>query len=128
MTGSLPEAVADYTQSVKLAPDFLYSQIQLGVTLYRHGDKEGSRNLFQGLMKDPKWAKKSEVWNYWGEVLMDMGETKEGKFPKVLFPYSSSTLNEFNPFIDITIRALIEMFFFGDKYFNLLFPFLSHSY
>lgn len=108
LTNDAQGAVNDYQKAATLAPDFLFAKIQWAVSLYRLGEQGKSEKLFKELAK--KYGDSvGDVWNYWGEVLMDMGKVQEamGHFDKALALNPSSPL----PYIN---KAAVAIQIMGD--------------
>ncbi|PHH67529.1 hypothetical protein CDD80_766 [Ophiocordyceps camponoti-rufipedis] len=73
--GDLSEAQKDYQKSIDLDKDFIFSHIQLGVTQYKMGSIASSMATFRRCMKN--FPKTSDVYNYYGELLLDQGNYAE---------------------------------------------------
>lgn len=73
--GEFGEAAKDYQVSMDLDRDFIFSHIQLGVTQYKMGSMASSLATFRRTVKN--FPKSSEVYNYYGELLLDMGQVNE---------------------------------------------------
>ncbi|ORY83781.1 hypothetical protein BCR37DRAFT_378765 [Protomyces lactucae-debilis] len=68
-------AAKDYQKSIDLDPDFVFSHVQLGVSQYKLGSIPSSMSTFRrSLVKFPESA---EVYNYFGELLLDQGKFEE---------------------------------------------------
>ncbi|SPN97504.1 probable mitochondrial precursor protein import receptor tom70 [Cephalotrichum gorgonifer] len=73
--GEFGEAAKDYQASMDLDRDFIFSHIQLGVTQYKMGSMASSLATFRRTVKT--FPNSSEVFNYYGELLLDMGQVNE---------------------------------------------------
>src|SRR5690606_16032371 len=73
--GEFAEAAKDYQMSMDLDRDFIFSHIQLGVTQYKMGSMASSLATFRRTVKS--FPKSSDVYNYYGELLLDMGQVNE---------------------------------------------------
>lgn len=73
--GEFGEAAKDYQVSMDLDRDFIFSHIQLGVTQYKMGSMASSLATFRRTVKN--FPKSSDVYNYYGELLLDMGQVNE---------------------------------------------------
>lgn len=73
--GELPEAAKDYQKSIDLDRDFIFSHIQLGVTQYKMGSIASSMATFRRCVKN--FEKVPEVYNYFGELLMDQNRFQD---------------------------------------------------
>ncbi|ODH12974.1 hypothetical protein ACO22_07729 [Paracoccidioides brasiliensis] len=82
--GELPEAAKDYQKSIDLDRDFIYSHIQLGVTQYKMGSIASAMATFRRSVKN--FEKVSDVYNYYGELLLDQQKHAEAieKFDKAV--------------------------------------------
>lgn len=69
------EAAQDYQKSIDLDRDFIFSHIQLGVTQYKMGSLASSMATFRRCVKN--FDSSPEVYNYYGELLMDQGNFDE---------------------------------------------------
>ncbi|KAF2704717.1 mitochondrial precursor protein [Pleomassaria siparia CBS 279.74] len=69
------DAAKDYQKSIDLDPDFIFSHIQLGVTQYKMGSIASSMATFRRCMK--KFDKVPDVYNYYGELLLDQQKYQE---------------------------------------------------
>ena len=80
LMGEFSNAAADYSKSAELDKKFVYSQVQLGVAQYKLGQINDSLVTFRKCIKNFKNS--SEVYNYYGEILLDQGNFQEalGKF------------------------------------------------
>jgi import receptor subunit TOM70 len=76
LTGDLEAAIADYKKSLELDSDFVYAHIQLGVALYRAGEKGEASKIFKKASR--LFADCPEVYNYHGEILLDQENFDEG--------------------------------------------------
>ena len=75
LMGEFSSAAADYTRSAELDKKFVYSQVQLGVAQYKLGQVKDSLVTFRKCIKNFKNS--SEVYNYYGEILLDQGNYQE---------------------------------------------------
>ncbi|KFA62389.1 hypothetical protein S40285_06244 [Stachybotrys chlorohalonatus IBT 40285] len=73
--GDLSDAQKDYQKSIDLDKDFIFSHIQLGVTQYKMGSVASSMATFRRCIKN--FAKIPDVYNYYGELLLDQGSYSE---------------------------------------------------
>ncbi|GAB7358783.1 hypothetical protein MBLNU230_g4009t1 [Neophaeotheca triangularis] len=69
------DAASDYQKSIDLDPEFIFSHIQLGVTQYKMGSIASSMATFRRCIK--KFGDKSDVYNYYGELLLDQQKYQE---------------------------------------------------
>ncbi|GAA5890826.1 hypothetical protein JCM6882_008827 [Rhodosporidiobolus microsporus] len=84
ITGDYPKAIAEYRRSSELDPSFIFSHIQLAVAQYKSGAQEKALHQFRRLVE--KHPESAEVWNYFGELLLDQQRFEEaiGAFDKSL--------------------------------------------
>ena len=75
ISGEFGEAAKDYQRSIELDPDFIFSHIQLGVTHYKMGTIASSMATFRRCIKN--FEKVPDVYNYFGELLLDQGKFEE---------------------------------------------------
>lgn len=73
--GEFAEAAKDYQKSIDLDRDFIFSHIQLGVTLYKMGSIASSMATFRRCIKN--FDKVPDVYNYYGELLLDQQKYHE---------------------------------------------------
>ena len=73
--GEFAEAAKDYQKSIDLDRDFIFSQIQLGVTQYKMGSIASSMATFRRCIKN--FDKVPDVYNYYGELLLDQQKYQE---------------------------------------------------
>jgi len=73
--GDFSDAAADYQKSADLDKKFVYSQVQLGVAQYKLGQVKDSLVTFRKCIKNFKNS--AEVFNYYGEILLDQGNFQE---------------------------------------------------
>lgn len=73
--GDFAEAQKDFQKSIDLDKDFIFSHIQLGVTQYKMGSIASSMATFRRCIKN--FPKVAEVYNYYGELLLDQGNFAE---------------------------------------------------
>ncbi|KAF2185982.1 mitochondrial precursor protein [Zopfia rhizophila CBS 207.26] len=69
------EAAKDYQKSIDLDKDFIFSHIQLGVTQYKMGSIASSMATFRRCIKN--FDKVPDVYNYYGELLLDQQKFQE---------------------------------------------------
>ncbi|GAA5942247.1 uncharacterized protein JCM15063_002947 [Sporobolomyces koalae] len=72
ITGDFAKAMAEYKQSTQLDPTFIFSHIQLAVALYKSGETEKALHQFKKLIREHDSS--PEVYNYYGELLLDQGK------------------------------------------------------
>jgi mitochondrial import receptor subunit TOM70 len=75
LMGDFSDAASDYTRSADLDKKFVYSQVQLGVAQYKLGQVKDSLVTFRKCIKNFKNS--AEVFNYYGEILLDQGNYQE---------------------------------------------------
>lgn len=75
LMGDFSDAAADYAKSADLDKKFVYSQVQLGVAQYKLGQVKDSLVTFRKCIKNFKNS--AEVFNYYGEILLDQGNFQE---------------------------------------------------
>ncbi|WBW73498.1 mitochondrial TOM complex TPR repeat subunit Tom70 [Schizosaccharomyces osmophilus] len=75
VSGEFAEAIADYNKSIALDDSFIYSYIQLGVAQYKIQALNQSMKTFEDCKK--KFPGCSEVYNYFGEILLDQQKFAE---------------------------------------------------
>ncbi len=75
LMGDFSDAASDYAKSAELDKKFVYSQVQLGVAQYKLGQIKDSMVTFRKCLKNFKNS--AEVYNYYGEILLDQGEFGE---------------------------------------------------
>jgi mitochondrial import receptor subunit TOM70 len=75
LMGDFSDAAADYSKSADLDKKFVYSQVQLGVAQYKLGQVKDSLVTFRKCIKNFKNS--AEVYNYYGEILLDQGNFQE---------------------------------------------------
>ena len=73
--GEFSDAASDYAKAVELDRKFVYSQVQLGVAQYKLGQIKDAYVTFRKCIKNFKNS--SEVYNYYGEILLDQGSYSE---------------------------------------------------
>ncbi|OLN85578.1 Mitochondrial import receptor subunit tom70 [Colletotrichum chlorophyti] len=73
--GEFSDAAKDYQKSIDLDRDFIFSHIQLGVTQYKMGSIASSMSTFRRCIKNFKEV--PDVYNYYGELLLDQGNFQE---------------------------------------------------
>lgn len=94
LTGDFVGAVEDYAMSLnheKANESSVYVHIQMGVALYKKGDIAGAEKKFREAKQ--KFPTSAEVWNYYGEILMDKGSFAEAEksFDKAIEMDTAST-------------------------------------
>jgi import receptor subunit TOM70 len=67
--GEFQEAATDYQKSIDFDPDFMFSHIQMAVTQYKQGSIASALATFRKSIK--KFPSSPEVYNYFGEILLD---------------------------------------------------------
>ncbi|OLL22047.1 Mitochondrial import receptor subunit tom70 [Neolecta irregularis DAH-3] len=67
--GEFEEAISDYSKSIELDSSFVLAHIQLAVAQYKRGDSGQAKATFRRTIKSH--PKSAEVYNYYGEILMD---------------------------------------------------------
>ena len=75
LMGDFSDAANDYAKSADLDKKFVYSQVQLGVAQYKLGQVKDSLVTFRKCLKNFKNS--AEVYNYYGEILLDQGSFQE---------------------------------------------------
>jgi mitochondrial import receptor subunit TOM70 len=75
LMGDFSDAATDYQKSAELDKKFVYSQVQLGVAQYKLGQIKDSLVTFRKCLKNFKNS--AEVYNYYGEILLDQGQFQE---------------------------------------------------
>ncbi len=68
-------AARDYQKSIEIDSDFVFSHIQLGVAQYKLGSVASSMATFRRCIA--KFPQSAEVFNYYGELLLDQGKFEE---------------------------------------------------
>ena len=78
------KAIENYEKSVEIDNSFSLAQIQLAVANYKNGNLGKSMALFRTAIKT--FPEKSDVYTYYGELLMDQGKFEEAieKFDKAI--------------------------------------------
>ena len=78
------KAIENYEKSVEIDSSFSLAQIQLAVANYKNGNLGKSMALFRTTIKS--FPEKSDVYTYYGELLMDQGKFEEAieKFDKAI--------------------------------------------
>lgn len=77
ITGDYPNAIAEYRKSSEVDPAFIFSHIQLAVAQYKSGETEKALAQFRRFLT--RFADAPEVFNYYGELLLD-----QQKFPEAV--------------------------------------------
>ncbi|GAA6058375.1 hypothetical protein JCM3770_005282 [Rhodotorula araucariae] len=75
ITGEFDKAIAEYRKSSELDPAFIFSHIQLAVAQYKSGSTEKALHQFRRLVE--KNPQSPEVYNYYGELLLDQQQFTE---------------------------------------------------
>lgn len=75
ITNEFDKAISDYTKSIELDPEFVFAHIQQGVAQYKLGSVASSMVTFRKTLK--KFPKSPDVYNYYGELLMDQQKFAE---------------------------------------------------
>ncbi|KAJ3017994.1 UNVERIFIED_CONTAM: TOM (translocase of outer membrane) complex component [Siphonaria sp. JEL0065] len=96
LTGDVSAAIIDYQKSLELDSEFVYAHIQLAVAQYKSGEIGSAEKTFLKALK--KFSNVPEVYNYYGEVLLDMErfEDAERYFDKAIEMDGSSPLPYIN--------------------------------
>lgn len=78
------KAIENYEKSVEIDDSFPLAQIQLAVAQYKNGNIAKAMVIFRSSIK--KFPAKSDVYTYYGELLMDQGKFEEAveKFDKAI--------------------------------------------
>ncbi|KAJ3242304.1 TOM (translocase of outer membrane) complex component [Chytriomyces hyalinus] len=102
LTGDIPAAIKDYKKSLELDNEFVYAHIQLAVALYKNDDQSGADKTFIKALR--KFSGVAEVYNYYGEVLLDQQRFDEAlkNFDKAISLDGKSPL----PYINKSILYL----------------------
>lgn len=82
ITGHYEQAIEQYKKSTELDGTFIFSQIQHAVALYKDGRKERAEVKFKQLQK--KFEDKPEVFNYYGELLLDQAANDPTKYAEAI--------------------------------------------
>ncbi|GAA5853383.1 hypothetical protein JCM8547_002435 [Rhodosporidiobolus lusitaniae] len=75
ITGEYDRAIAEYRKSSELDPAFIFSHIQLAVAQYKSGSHDKALHQFRRLVE--KHPESAEVYNYYGELLLDQQRFEE---------------------------------------------------
>ncbi|BGP36980.1 TOM (translocase of outer membrane) complex component [Rhodotorula kratochvilovae] len=75
ITGEFDKAIDEYRKSSELDPAFIFSHIQLAVAQYKSGSTEKALHQFRRLVE--KNPQSPEVYNYYGELLLDQQQFTE---------------------------------------------------
>lgn len=84
-------AARDYQKSIDIDSSFVFSHIQLGVAQYKLGSTSASMSTFRRCLS--KFPESAEVFNYYGELLLDQGKFEEAtdKFDNAITLERAST-------------------------------------
>ncbi|THG92786.1 hypothetical protein EW145_g8587, partial [Phellinidium pouzarii] len=79
-----PEAAENYSKSLELDPDFVFSHIQLAVAQYKNNQLSEAKATFRKALKT--FPQRSEPNNYYGELLLDQKQFEEAieKFDRAI--------------------------------------------
>ncbi|GAA6010387.1 hypothetical protein JCM10207_005204 [Rhodosporidiobolus poonsookiae] len=118
ITGEYDRAQSEYRRSSELDPAFIFSHIQLAVAQYKAGSPEKALHQFRRLVD--KYPDSPEVYNYYGELLLDQQRFDEavnmfdrslelGKFstPRNVLPMVNKALAVFQQRQDFTSAEAI---------------------
>ncbi|GAA6040771.1 hypothetical protein JCM8097_003289 [Rhodosporidiobolus ruineniae] len=75
ITGEYDRAMSEYRRSSELDPAFIFSHIQLAVAQYKSGSQEKALHQFRRLVE--RHPDSAEVYNYYGELLLDQQRFEE---------------------------------------------------
>ncbi|KAJ3407550.1 hypothetical protein CcCBS67573_g00680 [Chytriomyces confervae] len=102
LTGDVAAAIKDYKKSLELDNEFVYGHIQLAVAMYKNDDQTGAEKTFVKALR--KFSHIPEVYNYYGEVLLDQQRFDEAlkNFDKAISMDGTSPL----PYINKSILFL----------------------
>jgi import receptor subunit TOM70 len=75
ITSSYDQAISEYRRSSELDPSFIFSHIQLAVAQYKAGSQDKALHQFRRLVE--KHPESAEVYNYYGELLLDQQRFEE---------------------------------------------------
>ncbi|SGY34948.1 BQ5605_C002g01706 [Microbotryum silenes-dioicae] len=75
ITGEFDKAITEYRRSSEIDPSFIFSHIQLAVANYKNEAVEKAMHQFRKFLKD--YPKSPEVFNYYGELLLDQQKYEE---------------------------------------------------
>ncbi|KAJ3241548.1 TOM (translocase of outer membrane) complex component [Chytriomyces hyalinus] len=102
LTGDIEAAIKDYKKSLELDNEFVYAHIQLAVAMYKNEDQSGAEKTFIKALR--KFNDVPEVYNYYGEVLLDQQRFDEAlkNFDKAISMDGTSPL----PYINKSILYL----------------------
>ncbi|KAJ3263561.1 TOM (translocase of outer membrane) complex component [Chytriomyces hyalinus] len=102
LTGDIESAIKDYKKSLELDNEFVYAHIQLAVAMYKNEDQSGAEKTFIKALR--KFSEVPEVYNYYGEVLLDQQRFDEAlkNFDKAISMDGTSPL----PYINKSILYL----------------------
>ncbi|KAJ3343379.1 TOM (translocase of outer membrane) complex component [Gonapodya sp. JEL0774] len=70
LLGNNNEALEDYEKALRLDPTFVFNQIQIAVLQYRLGQVDKALQGFEECSRRNPGS--ADVWNYYGEILLDM--------------------------------------------------------
>lgn len=75
ITAEYEKAINEYRRSSELDPSFIFSHIQLAVAQYKNGAVEKALHQFRRFIKEHPTS--PEVFNYYGELLLDQQKHEE---------------------------------------------------
>lgn len=75
ITGDYDRAITEYKRSAEIDPVFIFSHIQLAVAHYKNGAVEKALHQFKKFLT--KFEDSAEVFNYYGELLLDQQQFEE---------------------------------------------------
>ncbi|KAM0793038.1 hypothetical protein ACM66B_000527 [Microbotryomycetes sp. NB124-2] len=75
ITQEFDKAIAEYRRSSEIEPTFIFSHIQLAVAQYKNKSVEKAMHQFRRFIKEHPTS--PEVFNYYGELLLDQGSFEE---------------------------------------------------
>lgn len=75
ITQEFDKAIAEYRRSSEIDPSFIFSHIQLAVAQYKNKQTERAMHQFRRFIKEH--PNSPEVFNYYGELLLDQGQYEE---------------------------------------------------
>lgn len=84
ITQDFDRAIAEYRRSSELEPAFIFSHIQLAVAQYKNKQVDKALHQFKRFTREHPSS--PEVFNYYGELLLDQGNFEEAvdKFDKAI--------------------------------------------
>ncbi|KAK4058141.1 TOM (translocase of outer membrane) complex component [Microbotryomycetes sp. JL221] len=75
ITQEFDKAIQEYRRSSEIEPTFIFSHIQLAVAQYKNKSVEKAMHQFRKFIKEHPTS--PEVFNYYGELLLDQGQYEE---------------------------------------------------